>query len=281
MKNRTILLSLLLSAVLLAGFVPAQEVEYPRASPKAVITQTVGTTTVTVTYSRPGVKGREIWGKLVPYGEPWRTGANEATTINFTDPVMVEGQKLDAGTYAFFTVPATGDWTVVFSKQTDLWGSMGYKPEMDALRVTVKPVAIPPVEWMQFLFADLSDTGATLMLQWEKLCVPVKFTVDTPGKIMAAATKSLGRLWVQPLRAANYCLASGTNLEQGLKWADQAAGITENYNTLSVKAQLHGKLGQKAAAIATMEKAIGLGKAQKEPPYNLADMEKMLAEWKK
>ena len=281
MKNRTILLSLLLSAVLLAGFVPAQEVEYPRASPKAVITQTVGTTTVTVTYSRPGVKGREIWGKLVPYGEPWRTGANEATTINFTDPVMVEGQKLDAGTYAFFTVPATGDWTVVFSKQTDLWGSMGYKPEMDALRVTVKPAAASPVEWMQFAFADLSDLGATLELRWEKLLVPVKFTVDTPGKIMAAATKSLGRLWVQPLRAANYCLASGTNLEQGLKWADQAVGITENYNTLSVKAQLHGKLGQKAAAIATMEKAIGLGKAQKEPPYNLADMEKLLAEWKK
>jgi hypothetical protein len=281
MKHRTVLFGLLLSAVLLAGFAPAQEVEYPRASPKAVITQTVGTTTVTVTYCRPGVKAREIWGKLVPYGEPWRTGANEATIINFSDAVMVEGQKLDAGTYAFFTIPTTGDWTVVFSKQTDLWGSMGYKPEMDALRVTVKPVAIAPVEWMQFLFADLSDTGATLQLQWEKLCVPVKFTVDTPGKIMAAATKSLGRLWVQPLRAANYCLASGANLEQGLKWADQAAGIAENYNTLTVKAQLQGKLGQKTAAIATMEKAVGLGKAQKEPPYNLAEMEKLLAEWKK
>jgi hypothetical protein len=281
MKHRTVLLGLLLSAVLLAGFVPAQEVEYPRVSPKAVITQTVGTTTVTVTYCRPGVKGREIWGKLVPYGEPWRAGANEATTVAFSDPVMVEGQKLDAGTYAFFAIPTAGDWTVIFNKQFEQWGTYEYKPEMDILRVTVKPVAIAPVEWMQFLFADLSDTGATLMLQWEKLCVPVKFTVDTPGKIIAAATKSLGRLWVQPLRAANYCLASGTNLEQGLKWANQAAGIAENYNTLTVKAQLHGKLGQKADAIATMEKAIGLGKAQKEPPYNLADMEKMLAEWKK
>lgn len=281
MKHRTVLLGLLLSAVLLAGFVPAQEVEYPRVSPKAVITQTVGTTTVTVTYCRPSVKGREIWGKLVPYGEPWRAGANEATTIAFSDPVMVEGQKLDAGTYAFFAIPTAGDWTVIFSKQTDLWGSMGYKPEMDALRVTVKPVAIPPVEWMQFLFADLSDTGATLELQWEKLCVPVKFTVDTPGKIIAAATKSLGRLWVQPLRAANYCLASGANLEQGLKWANQAVQIQENYNTLTVKAQLQGKLGQKADAIATMEKAIQIGKGQKEPPYNLADMEKLLAEWKK
>jgi hypothetical protein len=280
MKIRYILFVALLAGLLLAGTALAQDVEYPRASPKAAITQTVGTTTVTVNYCRPGVKGREIWGKLVPYGEVWRTGANEATTISFSDPVMVEGQKLDAGTYALFTIPTTGDWTVIFNKQAEQWGAYNYKPEMDVLRVTVKPMAHDPVEWMQFIFSGLSDTGATLELQWEKLCVPVKFTVDTPGKILAAATKSLARLWVQPLRAANYCLASGANLEQGLKWADQAAGIQENYNTLTVKAQLHGKLGQKAEAIAAMEKAIQMGKTQKQPPENLSDMEKMLAEWK-
>jgi hypothetical protein len=280
MKIRYILFVALLAGLLLAGTALAQDVEYPRASPKAAITQTVGTTTVTVNYCRPGVKGREIWGKLVPYGEVWRTGANEATTISFSDPVMVEGQKLDAGTYALFTIPTTGDWTVIFNKQAEQWGAYNYKPEMDVLRVTVKPMAHDPVEWMQFIFSGLSDTGATLELQWEKLCVPVKFTVDTPGKILAAATKSLARLWVQPLRAANYCLASGANLEQGLKWADQAAGIQENYNTLTVKAQLHGKLGQKAEAIAAMEKAIQMGKTQKQPPENLSDMEKLLAEWK-
>ncbi len=140
--NMIRLVSMALLAVLLAAVpLQAQGLEVPRVSPKAVVTQTIGTTTVTVTYSRPGVKERAIWGGLVPYNEVWRTGANEATTLTISDPVKVEGQELAAGTYALATIPAPTRWTVIVNENTAMWGTMGYKQEEDVLQVKVKPVA--------------------------------------------------------------------------------------------------------------------------------------------
>src|SRR3954447_25313012 len=125
--------------VLTAGAALAQQLDLPRPSPNASVSQTVGVTEITIKYSRPGVKDRQIWGKLVPYGEVWRTGANENTTIKFSTPVKIDGHELPAGIYGVQTLPADGEWTLILSKDADEWGAFSYKPEHDALRVQVKP----------------------------------------------------------------------------------------------------------------------------------------------
>src|SRR3954453_16246715 len=188
--------------VLTAGAALAQQLDLPRPSPNASVTQMVGITDITIKYSRPGVKGREVWGKLVPYGEVWRTGANENTTIKFSTPVKIEGHELPAGLYGLQTIPTQGDWTVIFSKDAQLWGAFDYKQEHDALRVQVKPAPAEPQERMGFEVNDLTDTSAKVVLRWEKLQVPFKIEVDTP-KLVADAAKGALR-WQSSYQAANY-----------------------------------------------------------------------------
>lgn len=146
----------------------------PRVSPNASVSQTIGVTEVTISYGRPGVKGRTVWGELVPYGKVWRTGANEATTISFSKDVIIEGELLPAGTYGLFTVPKDGEWIIVFNKNAQQWGAFDYEASQDALRVKVKPQAADKQEWMSFSFEDLSPNGATVVLRWDKLAVPFK-----------------------------------------------------------------------------------------------------------
>ena len=158
-----------------------------RASLKASVSQTLGVdTNITIVYSRPGVKGRKIWGELVPYGlapgnryskdqpYPWRAGANENTTIEFNKDIMIEGNKLAAGKYSIHMIPSEKDWIVIFNTKTDGWGSFAYTQEEDALRVTVTPKKAPPMEWLAFGFADLAGTSAVGYLHWEELMVPFK-----------------------------------------------------------------------------------------------------------
>ncbi|MFQ5927556.1 MAG: DUF2911 domain-containing protein [Terriglobia bacterium] len=148
----------------------------PRPSPNAGVSQTIGVTEVSISYGRPGVKGRQIWGELVPYGKVWRTGANEATTISFSNDVTIEGQKLPAGTYALFTIPTENEWTIVFNKTAKQWGAFNHDAGQDALRIQVKPEAVGHEEWLSFNFQDLSANSATLVLRWEK--VAVGFTIQ-------------------------------------------------------------------------------------------------------
>lgn len=149
----------------------------PRVSPNASLSQTIGVTEVTIRYGRPGVKERKIWGELVPYDRLWRTGANEATTISFSTDVLIEGQKLAAGTYALFTIPDKNKWTIVFNKNAKQWDALEYEAIKDALRVEVQPQPAGHEEWMSFSFADLSANSATVLLRWEKLAVPFKIQV--------------------------------------------------------------------------------------------------------
>ncbi len=146
-----------------------------RPSPNAGVSQTIGTTEVTISYGRPGVKGRTIWGKLVPYGQVWRAGANEATKITFSGDVLIEGQKLSKGAYSFYTIPTEGEWTLIFNKVADQWGT-NYDADQDALRVQVKPQTAGHTEWMGFSFEGLSAKAATVVLSWEKL--KVRFKVE-------------------------------------------------------------------------------------------------------
>ncbi len=154
-----------------------QKDEKVRISPKASVSQTVGFTDVTVSYSRPGVKGRKIWGGLVPYDKVWRAGANEATKITFGTDVMINGKKLSAGSYGFFTVPGRNEWTLIFNKVADQWGAFEYNEAEDALRVTVKPVKGNFTEWLRYEITKTSDNTATISLEWENLKVPFKVEV--------------------------------------------------------------------------------------------------------
>ena len=173
--RKTIFALALTAALPIAAQQAAPQLKLPRASQKQVLTQTVGLTDVTITYSRPGVKGRQIFGALVPYDQVWRTGANEATTISFSDDVTINGQALPKGTYSLHTIPGKDEWTVVFNNTANQWGSFNYDATKDALRVKAKPQAAPFAEWMTFEIPQLAPDSATIQIHWEKLAVP--FTV--------------------------------------------------------------------------------------------------------
>jgi hypothetical protein len=155
----------------------AQE-EKIRVSPKAEVMQVVGFTEVQINYSRPGVKGRKVWGELVPYNKVWRAGANEATTIRFSTNVEIEGKKLPAGTYSLFTIPNKDEWTLIFNKTAEQWGAFEYNESEDALRVNVKPEMGESQEWLAYTITKASDKSAVVKLEWEKLKVPFKVTVQ-------------------------------------------------------------------------------------------------------
>ena len=148
-----------------------------RISPKAAVIQTVGFTEVRIDYSRPGVKKREIWGKLVPYDAVWRAGANEATKITFSTDVTVEGKKLKKGSYSLFAIPGRNDWTIIFNKVADQWGAFEYNESEDALRVKVKTEKAIWQEWLSYTINKASDTSAVIRLEWEKIKVPFKVEV--------------------------------------------------------------------------------------------------------
>jgi hypothetical protein len=188
MKRLSIIgLALILTILMILPSTTFAQRNQVRASLKASVMQVLGVDTeITITYSRPGVKGRKIWGELVPYGlapgnryskdqpYPWRAGANENTTIEFNKDLLVEGEALPAGKYGIHMIPSEKDWIIIFSKNNSAWGSFQYNQEEDALRVTVTPVKAPHQEWMVFGFEDLAGTSATAYLHWEELKVPFK-----------------------------------------------------------------------------------------------------------
>lgn len=286
MKMKKKLTPLILAvAALMANLSAQAQFNPPRPSPKGVAAQTIGTTDVTVTYSRPGVKGRAIWGALVPYDKVWRTGANEPTSIVFADDVMVNGQKLAKGTYSFHTIPGKEEWTVIFNKYFPK-GGYEYKAEEDVLKVKVKPQVGEPVEWMTFSFPVLTPNSAQLVLSWEKLRLPLTIEVDVATKVMANARETMAAAkaddWQTPLRTGNYAVQSPATYEEGMRWLDRSITIEANFSNLASKARALAANGKKAEAIAAGEKAVAAAhKAEKKPDAeSLADFEKLLAGWK-
>lgn len=265
----------------LAATVSAQQLDLPRPSPKASVAQTIGVTEVTIHYSRPGVKGRTIWGGLVPYGEVWRTGANENTTITFGTPVKIGGTELPAGTYGLQTIPAQDQWTVILSKDAELWGAFNYKPENDALRLQVKPrAAAVPVERMRFTFEEVTDNAAEVVLAWEKLEVPFTVEVDTPKLAAAAASEAIR--WQTPYQAANWCIQNDLCLDDAARWLDASIALTPTFVNQRAKATLLAKRNDFQGAVSWGEKALAAARSaqQPPPPQTLADFEKQLGEWK-
>lgn len=268
--------------ILIFAFAPtlvSQQLTFPRPSPTGSVSQTIGITEVSINYSRPGVKGREIWGKLVPYNEVWRTGANENTTITFSTEVTVGGTKLGPGTYGLQTIPAEKEWTVILSKDAKLWGAFNYKPENDAVRIKVTPEKSEFTERLTFTFDDVTDDAALVTLRWEKLKIAFDVQIETEKLAFDEARKAVR--WQPFMQAASYTVTRKKNLEEGLKWADLSIAIEENYWNLRTKAQVLALLNRVPEAVKTMEKALSMSKTMDQAPFDLKQMEELLNGWKK
>ncbi|HKQ59209.1 MAG TPA: DUF2911 domain-containing protein [Candidatus Eisenbacteria bacterium] len=276
------LLSVLAAMVLTSPAVRA-ELTLPRPSPNASVTQVIGTTKLELTYSRPGVKGRAIWGALVPYGSPWRTGANEPTTFITPDDITVSGQKLAAGKYSLVTIPTEGEWTVIFSGQKDLQGTTNYDAKNDVLRVTATPAkGQPDQEWLSLGFDDLTANSCNLVLRWEKLRLAVPIAADVNASVLAAARKEVDNAdrdaWRTPFRAASYAFDNGVALDEGSKWLEKSLAMQKNHSNLALKAKWLAKDGKKKDAIVVAKQAIAAGKAA-TPAADVTATEKLVAEW--
>ena len=273
-----------LLALLLAYPASGQDFTTPRPSPGAKVVQTVGTTELSVSYSRPGVKGRVVWGGLVPWGKAWRTGANEITQFSSADDVWIEGQKLAAGTYALVTTPNPDKFTFAFSTQKDMAGLTGYDPKTNVLTVSVTPMAAPYVERMLFTFDDPGTDSVTLTLRWDKLAIPMRLRVDTNGKTLASARAAVAAAkpddWRTPYRAASWAFDAGVAPDETAKWADAAAKVKSNFQTSGLLAKLAAKAGDKKGATKLMQQSIAFGKADTTVAKEQVEAnEKLLAEW--
>jgi len=293
--------SLLIAILVLGSASVFAQLTLPRASQRQNISQTVGDTQIALVYDRPNVKARQIWGCqttdvipkgettypcLVPYGQVWRTGADENTTFEVTNDVKINGQTLPAGKYGLHTIPGKDEWIVIFNKVNDAWGSFSYKQENDQLRVKAKPQTADFQETMSLGFENVKPNAADVVIRWEKMRVP--FTVDVGDvsgrvfnnirkQIVAAKaddfrTPATGASWVfNEKMTANY--------PEALTWIDKSLAIRETFGGLNLKAQMLAASGKKAEAIATAEKAIQVGKAA-TPAVDTGNLEKMVREWK-
>ena len=250
MRIRAVVLWSILFVAVSAAAQPA--LRLPEVSPAATVGQTIGVTDIAITYHRPAVNKRRIFGGLVPYGVLWRAGANENTTISFSTPVKVEGQALPAGTYGLFMIPSPSQWTVVFSKFAGDWGAYNYDPSEDALRVTVTPqVMADNQERLAFEFDDITNNSTNASLRWEKLRVPVKVEVDVPATVSASIRNQLrgGKHWNSDAwaAAARWELRNG-NPDTALQYANHALDLGVTTNSLRTKAAVLEKKGDPKGA---------------------------------
>jgi len=298
-------------AVVLAAVCAQAQLRTPRPSQKASVMQTVGVTDITIIYSRPGVKGRKVWGDppagapttaatlddartrvkdapLAPYGHVWRTGANEATQFIVTDDVLVNGQPLKAGTYSLHTIPSKDEWTIIFNSDAGQWGSFTYDEKKDVLRVKAKPQTVADnQEWLIYTFDPVTDNTAQVNVRWEHLLLP--FTVEVKDvkavaveKMRAAVASAKPDDWRTPLQAANYAFANNVATDEAMQWLEKSIKVKETFNNLSAKARVLAGQGKNAEAVAAADKALQMAKVPNSgvDPVTIADLEKRMADWK-
>jgi hypothetical protein len=237
----------------------------PRQSQHAQITQRIGITDITINYHRPLANGRQIWGKVVPYGQVWRAGANENTTITFSDPVTIEGQPLDKGAYGLHMIPGENQWTVIFSKTSSAWGSFSYKQDEDALRVTVKPQTAELHDALAYDFDDLKPDSTVVTLRWDKVAVPFKVAVNVNDVVTTSLRRQIRGLnqyyWEGWDDAAGYLLANKIDLDEALKDEEQSIQAEERFDNLLNKSRILETMGRKDAATEFRNKALEKGSA--------------------
>ena len=250
----------------------------PQPSPAARVEQRIGVTDISLSYSRPSLKGRKIFGDLVAFNEIWRFGANAPTAIKFSDSVKVGDAQLPAGEYAMYAIPGQTEWTILFGKNPKTPAG-DFKQEEAAAKITLKAESLPlNVETFTFVFANLSSTSAELTMMWEKTQIRIPISVDFDKKVMANISKVLND--VNPYwAAANYYYDNNKDLNQALAWADKYIEKNTYYWTLHLKAKILRKLGKNKEAIAVAEKSLALAKTENDRAY-IMNNEKLIAEAK-
>jgi hypothetical protein len=255
-------------------------VEVPAPSPKARIEQRVGITDVSLDYSCPGVKGRKIWGDVVPYDKTWRAGANQPTKLTVSRDVSFGGTAVKAGSYSLFMVPGKASWTVMLN--TNLTASQEeHDAKDDVARITVKPVALPALrERLRYTFDEPQDDRVMLDLEWERIRISVPITIDTRGQVTAGIDKAIGDAWRPYLTAAGYLNDAG-QLDRALEMVDKAIAIKTGWRAEWLRAQIEHKKGNKTEAMASANRAQELGKGDQGFEQNgKATLLKTIAGWK-
>jgi len=252
MKTRS--LSLALTALLAtAGAALAQlpPLNTPQASPEAKVSQVVGLTDISIDYHRPAVNKRTVWGDLVPYGQVWRAGANENTTIEFSSPVTVGGKKVPAGRYGLHMLPSDKGWSVMLSSTSTAWGSFSYDEKEDVVRFPVTPKPADFEERLEYRFENPTETSVDVVMQWEKLAVSFPITVDTNAVVLESLQKQLRGLsrfgWQAWNQAAQWALQHDA-LPQATEWADHSIGMQKTFANLRTKAAILEKQGDAKGA---------------------------------
>jgi hypothetical protein len=245
--------------------------ELPDKSQAAEVSQRIGLTDIIVRYNRPLVNGRKIWDGLVPYGKVWRAGANMNTTIRFTDPVTIEGRPLLAGVYGIHMIPNAGEWTVIFSKNSTSWGSFTYKPEEDALRVSVRPTASEMHEALTYEFDDVRSQSAVVALKWAELAVPVHVSVDVHKVVEESLARQLRTLqrymWNSWNEGANYLLSEHLDLEQALAYANRSISQEDRFDNEITKSKVLAELQRQPEADAARKRALEVGTSAQLDDY--------------
>ena len=294
-------LSLLILSIFILNIAMYAQLTLPRESQRQEIAQTVGDARISIVYHRPNSKGRTIWGCetkdvipkggvtypcLVPYGQVWRTGANENTTIEFSQNVMINDQPLAAGKYGFHAIPNKEEWILIFSKANDQWGSFSYDEKKDALRVKVTPVKAENQETLSYDFQNITATTGQIVLRWEKIAVPFSFDVgDVQARTLTMIREAIKTRKADDFRPLNqganyiYSLRLKNNYAEAVGWLDESIKGRETFGNLQTKARILAEMGKYSEAITFGERAIAVGKAA-NPAVNTADFEKIVAEWK-
>ncbi|MCE2707046.1 MAG: DUF2911 domain-containing protein [Bacteroidota bacterium] len=250
----------------------AQQLQMPQASPSARLTQKVGLTDVVVDYSRPSTKGRKIFGELVPFGEVWRTGANGATIISFSTEVIVGGKKVPAGAYALYSIPGKSSWTMILSKNTKLWGAIGYNPQEDLIRFEATPSKTSRMyDSFEISFNNLTDSNADLSLKWEQTRVDFSIQTEVDPIVMADIKKQvIDTQSTNPAllyQAASYYFNSNKDLNQAYTWIQQSTDNDPKYWTMHLRAKIELALGKKTEALASATKSKTMAQEAKNMDY--------------
>ena len=264
--KKIVLLSLLSGAMY---FSEAQPLKMPSPSTTQSIKQEFALTSVELSYSRPNIKGRKIFGDLVPYNAVWRTGANSATTISFADEVIIGGKKVPAGKYGLLTIPGASEWTIIISKQLDVTSPAAYKADQDVVRVTVPVVAMPfSVETFMIMFGNVTSNTMDLMMIWDQTSVALPISMEVEAKVMAQIDNAMNKDNKPYFQSAMYYMETGKDLTKANMWFDKA--IEQNPTAFWIyynKANCLAKMGKKSEAIATSNKSIELATAAKNDDY--------------
>lgn len=251
----------------------------PAPSPAATLTQVVGVTKISIDYSRPSLRGREIFGKLIPFDKVYRTGANGATKIETSGDITVQGKTLKAGKYAIMSIPTSTNWTIIFSKDLNV-SEQSYNQSNDVLRVTARPQEVPTVESFTIDFSDVKDDGATLNISWEKTKVSLAIGVDNVAAMENALAQKNNEASTAFQQAAEYMLAKGLDLNKALTLVDKSLALRENFRNNWIKSQILEKLGRSSEALGFALKAQSLGDGDAVYPFFKDGIEKGITDLK-